>query len=461
MSNWLPDLSVHSGPKYRAIVESISADMANGVLVPGTRMPTHRDLAWRLKVTVGTVARAYAEAEHLGLLSGEVGRGTFVTDPARREAGLGQYLAVAWAPHPGIINMAVNRPSGDQGAWAVGPALAQLAKRPDLSQLLSYNLEVVAQRHRAAGCKWLAREGAAVPEEQVTVTAGSQQALVACIATLTRPGDTILAEEYTYPGFKSAVQLLGRSLAGVMMDDEGLIPDEVERGFARGARLLYTTATVQNPTTSTLSEGRRRAIAEAARRYDAYIVEDGVHRFLEPNAPESILVHAPERTLYLTTLSKSVTPGLRCSFSALPPAIKPRYDQAVGALSLALPVPLLEVASMLINDGTAQEAAERQRRDAAARIALAGEILGIDNLRPAFNVWLPMTLPWTSSAFIAEAARRAVSLPPTDSFAVGRPHLDGVRASVTAPPDMESLAQALRVLAELRDCPVSPVAMTV
>lgn len=285
MSNWLPDLSVHAGPKYRAIVDAIAADVDARRLLPGTRMPTHRDLAWRLKVTVGTVARAYTEAERLGLLSGEVGRGTFVTDPERQDSGLGQYLAVAWAPHPGIINMAVNRPSGDQGAWAVGPVLAQLARRPDLPQLLSYNLEVVAQRHRTAGQKWLKLEGAEVPVEQVSVTAGSQQALVAAIATLTRPGDTILAEEYTYPGFKSAVSMLGRSLAGVMMDDGGLIPDEVERGFARGARLLYTTATVQNPTTATLSEDRRRAIAEAARRHDAFILEDGVHRFLDPLAP--------------------------------------------------------------------------------------------------------------------------------------------------------------------------------
>lgn len=461
MSKWLPDLSAFAGPKYRAIVDAIAADMEAGRLSVGTRMPTHRDLAWRLKVTVGTVARAYAEAERQGLLSGEVGRGTFVTDPERKESGLGQYLAVAWAPHPGIVNMAVNRPSGDQGAWAVGPALAQLAVRPDLPQLLSYNLETVAQRQRLAGQKWLRLEGADVAIDRVSVTAGSQQALVAAIATLTRPGDTILAEEYTYPGFKSAVSLLGRSLVGVIMDEEGLIPDEVERAFARGARLLYTTATVQNPTTGTLSEGRRRAIAASARRHDAFIIEDGVHRFLDPLAPEPILVHAPERTLYLTTLSKSVTPGLRTSFAALPPEVKGRFDAAIGALSLALPVPLLEVACVLIDDGIAQQAAERQRRDALARIALAGQILGLENPRPAFNIWLPMALPWTSSSFVAEAARRAVSLPPTDSFAIGRPHMDGVRASVTAPPDMETLAHALKILAELRDCTSAPLRMTV
>ena len=390
-----------------------------------------------------------------------MGRGTFVTDPERKDSGLGEYLSAAWTPGAGIINMAVNRPSGDQGAALVAPLLAQMARRADLAQLLSYNLEAVAQRHRLAGCKWLVREGVEVTAAQVSVTAGSQQALVAAIATLTRPGDLILAEEYTYPGFKSAVTLMGRSLAGVAMDDDGLIPDEVERGFARGSRLLYTTATVQNPTTITLSAERRRAIAEAARRHDAFIIEDGVHSFLDPAAPSPLWGHAPERVLYLTTLSKSVTPGLRCAFAAVPATVKGRFDQAVGALSLALPVPLLEVACQLIDDGSAHQAAERQRRDALARLALAGETLGIAGLRPAFNIWLPMAPPWNSASFVAEAGRRAVSLPPTESFAVGRPHMDGVRASVTAPPDHETLVQGLRVLADLRACTHLPLAMTV
>lgn len=81
MSNWLPDLAGRAGPIYRRVVEALEDDVRAGRLAPGTRLPTHRDLAWRLKVTVGTVARAYAEAERLGLLAGEVGRGTFVRAP--------------------------------------------------------------------------------------------------------------------------------------------------------------------------------------------------------------------------------------------------------------------------------------------------------------------------------------------------------------------------------------------
>src|SRR5215472_18586915 len=78
MTSWLPDLSRRNGPRYRAIAEALAEDVREGRLADGARLPTHRDLAWKLRVTIGTVSRAYAEAERRGLIVGEVGRGTFV-----------------------------------------------------------------------------------------------------------------------------------------------------------------------------------------------------------------------------------------------------------------------------------------------------------------------------------------------------------------------------------------------
>src|SRR3954468_7731395 len=78
MTTWLPDLSQLRGPRYRAIADALAADISNGRLPTGVRLPTHRDLAYQLRVTVGTVSRAYAEAERRGLIGGEIGRGTFV-----------------------------------------------------------------------------------------------------------------------------------------------------------------------------------------------------------------------------------------------------------------------------------------------------------------------------------------------------------------------------------------------
>ncbi|HNE02467.1 MAG TPA: winged helix-turn-helix domain-containing protein, partial [Plasticicumulans sp.] len=80
MTMWTPDLNPYAGPRYRAIADALEADLREGRLAPGARLPTHRELAERLGVTVGTITRAYAEAEARGLTRVTVGRGTFVRE---------------------------------------------------------------------------------------------------------------------------------------------------------------------------------------------------------------------------------------------------------------------------------------------------------------------------------------------------------------------------------------------
>ena len=78
MTNWLPDLSQGSGPLYVRLAERIESDIGSGTLPAGTKLPPQRDLAFDIGVTIGTVGRAYALVRERGLVSGEVGRGTFV-----------------------------------------------------------------------------------------------------------------------------------------------------------------------------------------------------------------------------------------------------------------------------------------------------------------------------------------------------------------------------------------------
>ena len=77
MTIWTPDLAAFDGPLYLKLVKAIEQGIASGELPPQTRLPTHRALADRLGVTVGTVTRAYGEAERRGLLAARVGHGTW------------------------------------------------------------------------------------------------------------------------------------------------------------------------------------------------------------------------------------------------------------------------------------------------------------------------------------------------------------------------------------------------
>src|ERR671934_2302609 len=78
MTMWLPELDGRRGPVYRAIADAIDEAVQQGTLRAGTRLPPHRDLADHLGVTVTTITRAYTEAARRGLISGHVGRGTFI-----------------------------------------------------------------------------------------------------------------------------------------------------------------------------------------------------------------------------------------------------------------------------------------------------------------------------------------------------------------------------------------------
>jgi DNA-binding transcriptional MocR family regulator len=102
MTNWVPVLASRPGPRYLAFVSALEADIAAGRVKPGTRLLPQREMAQRLALSVGTISKAYAEAEQRGLISGEVGRGTFVQKRRLEQRSLG--------PSEATINLALNVP---------------------------------------------------------------------------------------------------------------------------------------------------------------------------------------------------------------------------------------------------------------------------------------------------------------------------------------------------------------
>src|SRR5262245_44750499 len=113
MTIWTPDVSAHRGPRYIAIADALAADIRSSRLSPGDRLPTHRELAYQLGVTVGTITRAYSEAERRGLIGGEVGRGTFVRSDLtlRRPTPDVSVVPVAPSGDRSMIEFSVNFPT--------------------------------------------------------------------------------------------------------------------------------------------------------------------------------------------------------------------------------------------------------------------------------------------------------------------------------------------------------------
>lgn len=448
MTMWLPELAGRSGPRYRAIADCLRDDITAGRLAPGARLPTHRWLADRLGLTVGTITRAYSEAARRGLLSGEVGRGTFVraalqpVDDADTD-GVSLDLAHNHPPLPALGAL------GD----ALQRTLASLSARGDLSGLLGYPADGGRRTHREAGAAWIERSGLRADPERVLVCAGSQHALTTVLTTLLQPGDLLLTEALTYPGLKALANLLHVRLEGLPLDRDGLRPDALAQACRQGgARAVYCVPTIQNPTGSVMPEGRRQEIAAVASAHGLAVIEDDIHALLPPERPRPIAAFAPERTYYLTSTSKTLAPGLRVGYILAPPGEAPRLAAGVRATTWGAAPLTAEVVSTWIRDGTADALLEARRSEAAARQALAAEALkGADyQAHPVgYHLWLHLPEPWRSESFAAQAARRGVTVTPAEAFVVGRgaaPH--AVRLCLGVPRTREALARGLRLVAE-------------
>ncbi|HLZ68221.1 MAG TPA: PLP-dependent aminotransferase family protein [Aliidongia sp.] len=456
MTIWQPDPARFTGPRYRAIAEALADDVREGRLRPGDRLPTHRDLAWHLKVTVGTVSRAYAEAERRGLIAGEVGRGTFI-----RGAEPPMPSALPREPErSALVNLAQNHPMPGEETALFAETLREIANGHDVGELLRYQNHTGLPPAREAGAAWLSLTGADPTPERIVVTAGGQHCLATILGAYANPGDVVATEAMTYPGLKAACQLRQVRLEGIAVDAEGILPDAFAAACRQWPiRMLYLTPNISNPLAGTLSAERRKAIVETARRHDVLIVEDDVYGFLI-DRPTPFAALAPERTFLVTSLSKSAAPGLRIGYILAPADRVDRLALAVRSTIWMVPPLMVEIATRWITGGIAERLATAKRREAAHRQVLARRILGAAVLGEpnAYHLWLPLDERWRASEFVTEARRRGIAVTGANAFTVGRvASMNGVRVCLGSVADLGTLEAALGTIRDLRDAEPDPL----
>jgi DNA-binding transcriptional MocR family regulator len=453
MTNWQPNLSNFPGPRYLAIADALSDDIRHQRVAAGTRLPTHRELAFRLGVTVGTVTRAYAEAERRGLIGGEVGRGTFVRPDVRRRPEPAVQLADG-VEGDRFIDLSVNFPTPRANDALLSTTLQRIAARPGIDSLLDYHHHVGLPRHRAAGAQWLAMQRYPVPAERVIVTAGGQHAMTAALGAITEPGDVVVTEATTYPGLRRLADFLRIRLHGVPMDNDGIDVDAFETACASlRPKAFYCVVNMHNPTGIVVSAERRRALAGVARRHGVRIVEDDVYGFLLGTRNiEPLSAHAPELGHYFTSVSKSMAPGLRVGYLAIPEGALDGFAQVVRSTTwMAAPL-TAEIAADWVEDGTGLDLAEAHRIEAIARQRLARRILGeweSSGDEASYHLWLKLPEPWTADGFALQARLRGVGVSPAAIFSLSRTAPNGVRLCLCAPADRHLLESALMRLADI------------
>ena len=436
---WVPGLDGRIGPVYRQIADAIDEEVQKGGLRAGARLPPHRDLADHLGVTVTTITRAYAEAARRGLTSGHVGRGTFVR---------GSEVDV---PGQGPIDLSVNILMPDKEVVALESRLFQRRVLP-WTQLLGYVPTPGHLRHRQAMAAWLGRFGFMVRPDQLVLTAGAQHGLMTALSVTTKPGDTVLVEELTYAGMKVLATHMHLKLRGVSMDGEGLRPEALDAACrASRARVLYCMSRLQNPTSAVMSERRRKQIAAVAQRHRLVVIDDDVYGFLSPErSPLASLI--PEQTLFVTSLSKSLFPGMRLGCVVGPAEYVAKLSAAVWA-SMIMTSPIgADLLCGWLEDGTAARIADWKRHEVDARQAMARRLLDGQRVQThpsSPHLWVQLPLRWTSDAFVAELKSRGVLINAAREFAVGEHHPRSVRLCLGTPRTRAGLEQALTRMVEL------------
>ncbi|MDH3596949.1 MAG: PLP-dependent aminotransferase family protein [Rhodospirillales bacterium] len=442
---WQPDLTERSGPLYRAIAERLAEDIRERRLEAGQRLPTMRILAERLEVTVGTVYRAYALAETQGLVVRQMGRGTFVR-------GRGADEAVAPAATEGTVDLSRNEPVEIPLGATLRRTLAEMGRESDLEGLLDYGFSQGQPRHREVLARWIGRRGFAADPERMIVTSGAQQALTIALGALTRAGDTLMVEALTYPGIKNLARLFGLKLRPLAIDRDGLDPGDLRAACRdEGARVLYCMPNVHNPTTATLSAARRREVAELAGRHSVLVIEDDVYpRAAE--APPAIAELRPEQTVYISSLSKTVAPGLRVGSITAPARLYPDLVAVTQTTSWMAPPLMAELACRWIEDGTA-EALERQREAVTRQLHGVAEtaLEGAAYRREPHNahLWLPLEAPWSGAEFAAKAAGHRILVTPAEHFAIDPNRAPAAVRLCLSALDEDLLSGALKTLVAL------------
>lgn len=456
---WRPTLEDSPRPLVDRLMAALERDIRAGVLPPGLRLPPQRELAFFLGVSLGTVTKAYAEAERRGLTQATVGRGTYVAAPAPD-------AAFRFSPRgqPSGVNLAQNVRPKLSGHGALNQALGKLRKK-DLSSMLVYSPSAGEDDHRRAMADWLSRTTPLKPDwRDLALTAGGQQAVALALGSLASTGDAILTEAGTYYGLRTLAEHAGYRLKGLALDDEGLIPDAVDRAAAAtGARVLYLTPTLHNPTGRTMSLKRREDIVRVARARDLWIVEDDVYAlYAGAQVVTPLAALAPERTLYVSSLSKSLSAGLRVGILLTPGGEHlERVLRALRATTYSAPAFGPAIGAQWIEDGSADALAAEVMTEMARRVRLALRLFGRAAEPPSFasslHVWLPMPELQAERA-AAQALRVGVEVTPPSAPIVDWHGLSGLRVCLGGVEDFGELERALKVVAEAVGGAVDPFA---
>ena len=457
------------GPLYRLLATRIGRLADTGELPPGIRLPPERALAAALAVSRNTVALAYQVLRDDGMAESRQGSGTRLMPhritPAAAHRANGYFAGMLG--NAVAIDLSV-------GAVECAPVVAEALQSPrdvlgarELSRLtvgtgyLPYGL---AELRAAIATMLTTAHSVPTSAAEVLVTTGAQQALGLLVQSEVTPGQAVVTEDPTFPGFLDAVQRAGGRLVGVPPGDVAAIADAVA---VHRPALVYLIPSFHNPTGALMPAAARRDIVELARRHpDVTVIDDlaiaelpladGPPGWRQQPPPPPLAALSPRLPNVVTvgSFSKTYWGGLRTGWVRAPEGIIARLAAAKAAADLGSPPFQQAILATLVrerHDEILKARADWTRdRYAVMASALSSLLPGWEWTPPAggLTIWARLPGDADSSAFAQAALRRGVAVIPGRLLSVSGRRSPWLRLAFVRPPS--ELAVAMQTLAAVQ-----------
>ncbi|CAB5511280.1 HTH-type transcriptional regulatory protein GabR [Achromobacter anxifer] len=433
---------------HQRIHRALRALILDGALGPGVRLPATRTLAKSLGVARDTVENAYVPLHRDGYIVRREGSGSYVSETvgaelrgaARRRAKLdhkrGLELPGAGLSRRGRAILDSGGVADQQVIKAFATGLPETRTFPtdvwerlQRQVLKDYRAHVLlhgdpqgAEPLRRAIAAYLNLErGAKVLPEQVLVLSSTRQALFLCAQLLADAGKPILMENPGYFGARKAFEAAETRIAPIDVDAQGIRMDLL-RADRSGASCVYVTPSHQYPTGVTLSLERRLELIGWAADHGKWIIEDDYDsEFHYDGLPTACVqgLDPQQRTIYLGTFSKTLYPGLRMGYMALPPGLVDAFARARSIMDGHTPQILQLTLARFMEDGHYNSHVRAMRKLYAGRRQVLLESLGkqlggiVQAVRPPGGLQIPCLLErgWSEAKTIRQAEAVGLRLP--------------------------------------------------
>ncbi|MBL4838245.1 MAG: PLP-dependent aminotransferase family protein [Kordiimonadaceae bacterium] len=429
---------------YTRIADRIAERIAKGELPIGTRLPPQRVFAYEEGIAPSTASRVYEELCHRGLVAGEVGRGTFVTnrfaplDPSLQEpSGAGLDLEIVFR-----LGTDAREKIATSTARFFKKGLAEHAAAPPSVRGNAEALKVLAGM--------MTTDDFHVDPDSLLLAGSGKEAIAASISALAPRGGRIAVEALTYPFVIAAARLLGIELVPLPLDSEGIDPDALDRQASLGLDGVYLQPTLQSPLVLTMTLARRKMIAEILIRHNLVAIEDRVYGFLRTTRP--IAAFAPDHVIQIDSLSKRLMPGLAVGLIIAPLRLHNSLARSLRAGGWMAPTLSVALAWHWIEEGIVSSVELEKRREAAMMFDIARRSLfevDFHGAPDALHGWIALPPKWRGESFAAASAKLGIAVAPGRAFAVTQGTApSGVRIAYSAP-DLRTWKLAIKELGKL------------